>query len=141
MLPWHQKVPLQYIVILIGISPGNLKSGPQLDLKELMIICSQTATIKMTLKKEDSIMHNLRYYIPGTILILIATMIVAVLEILIAFVAASIIIAGIGALYIGHMIRKSEIEFSNSYRWSLDDDSYVWRFVRDPVFRRCENID
>jgi len=81
-------------------------------------------------------MHNLKYYIPGSILILIAIMIVAVPEILVAFVAASIIIAGIGALYIGHMIRKSEIEFRDSDGWFPDDDSYVWRFVRAPVFRR-----
>ena len=54
-------------------------------------------------------MRNLRYYVPGTILILIAIMIVAVPEILVAFVVAFMIMAGIGALYIGHMIRRSEI--------------------------------
>ncbi len=81
-------------------------------------------------------MYNLRYYIPGTILILIATLVVAVPEILIVFVAALIIIAGIEALYIGHMIRKSEIEFRNSDKWPLDDDSHGWRFMKAPVFRR-----
>ena len=59
-------------------------------------------------------MSNVRYYLPGIILILIAIMIVAVPEIFIAFVAAAIIMAGIGALYIGHMMRKVEIEFRNA---------------------------
>jgi hypothetical protein len=56
-------------------------------------------------------MRNLKYYLPGSILILIAITVVAVPEILVAFVAASIIMAGVGALYVGHMIRKSETEF------------------------------
>ena len=56
-------------------------------------------------------MRSLKYYLPGIILVLVAIVIVAVPEILIGFIAASIIVAGIGALYIGHKIRKSEIEF------------------------------
>lgn len=81
-------------------------------------------------------MENLKYYVPGSILILIAIMIVAVPEILVAFLAALIIMAGIGALYIGHMIRKSDIEFRNTDGWFLDDDFCGRRFVRAPVFRR-----
>ena len=81
-------------------------------------------------------MENLKYYVPGSILILIAIMIVAVPEILVAFLAALIIMAGIGALYIGHMIRKSDIEFRNTDGWILDDDFYGRRFVSAPVFRR-----
>jgi hypothetical protein len=42
-------------------------------------------------------------------LILIAVVIVAIPEILVALVAGSIIMAGVGALYIGHIMRKSEI--------------------------------
>ncbi len=87
-------------------------------------------------KKEVTAMRNLKYYLPGSTLILIAIMIVAVPEILIAFVAASIIMAGIGALYIGHLIRKSEIESRNIDGWFLDDDLYGWQFARAPVFRR-----
>ena len=56
-------------------------------------------------------MRSLRYYLPGIILILVAIVIVAVPEILIGFIAALIILAGIGALTIGHRIRKSKIEF------------------------------
>jgi hypothetical protein len=81
-------------------------------------------------------MRNLKYYLPGSILILVAITVVAVPEILIAFVAASIIMVGVGALYVGHMIRKSETEFSNIGEWFSDHDRYGWRFVRRPVFRR-----
>ncbi len=68
-------------------------------------------------------MRNIRYYIPGSILILIAIVIVAVPEILVAFLAASIIMAGVGALYIGHIMRKSEIELKNVEGWFLKNDS------------------
>ena len=81
-------------------------------------------------------MRNMKYYIPGSALILIAIMIVAVPEILIVFIAASITMAGIGVLYIGHMIRKSEIEFRKTDEWFLDDDRSGWPFLRTPVFRR-----
>ena len=40
-------------------------------------------------------------------LILIAILIITVPEILVAFIASMIIMAGIGVLYIGHRIRKS----------------------------------
>ncbi|HID31219.1 MAG TPA: hypothetical protein EYP19_14645, partial [Desulfobacterales bacterium] len=65
-------------------------------------------------QKEVSTMENMKYYIPGSLLILIAIMIVAVPEILVVFIAASITMAGIAVLYIGHMIRKSEIEFGKT---------------------------
>ena len=81
-------------------------------------------------------MRNIKYYIPGFVLILIAVIVVAVPQILVAFVAASIIMAGIGALYIGHMIRKSEIEFRNIGNWFYEHDRYGRQFVRRPVFRR-----
>ena len=81
-------------------------------------------------------MRNIKYYIPGSALILIAIMVVAVPKILVAFVAASIIMAGIGALYIGHMIRKSEIEFRNIGNWFYDNDLYGRQFARGPVYRR-----
>jgi hypothetical protein len=75
------------------------------------------------LEKEVSTMRNLKYYIPGSMLILIAVVIVAVPEILVALVAGSIIMAGVGALYIGHIMRKSEIEFKNVNGWFLKNDS------------------
>jgi len=81
-------------------------------------------------------MQSIRYYLPGIILILVAIMIVAVPEILVAFVASLIIMAGIGALYIGHKMRKSEIEFRDTGTQFFDDDFFGRRFVRRPVFRR-----
>ncbi len=42
-------------------------------------------------------------------------LIVVVPEILIALLAASIVMAGIVAIYIGHVIRKPEIEFQNDF--------------------------
>jgi VIT1/CCC1 family predicted Fe2+/Mn2+ transporter len=61
--------------------------------------------------KEVTAVGNLKYYLPGSILILIALLIVAVPEILIALAAASMIMLGICGLYIGHLARKSEKEW------------------------------
>ena len=81
-------------------------------------------------------MENIKYYMPGIILIAIAIMIVVVPEILVAFVAAFVIMAGIGALYIGHKMRKSEIEFRDRDTQFFGDDFFGRRFVKRPVFRR-----
>ena len=51
-------------------------------------------------------MNDIKYYCPGIALIAIAVIIVAFPEILIAMIAATIIVAGAIALYIGHMMRK-----------------------------------
>ena len=80
-------------------------------------------------------MDTIRYYLPGTILILIAIIILSVPEILVAFVASLIIIAGIGALYVGHRIRKSKIESRHNGEWFSDEDFFGRRFVRRPVFK------
>ena len=78
-------------------------------------------------------MRNLKYYLPGGILILIAIIIAAVPEILIVVVAASIIMVGIGALHIGHMIRKSEIENRDfDSRFFINDPSERW-FKSAPI--------
>ena len=81
-------------------------------------------------------MRNLNYYLPGSMLILIAILIVAIPEILVGFVAGSIIMIGIAALYIGHIIRKSEVEFRNVDGWFFDNDFYGRRVVRIPIFRK-----
>lgn len=82
-------------------------------------------------------MDYIRYYMPGIILILIAVIVVAVPEILVAFVASIIVMAGIGALYIGHKIRRSEIEFrhlDDSFS-DADEDFFGRGFLRNPIFR------
>jgi multisubunit Na+/H+ antiporter MnhB subunit len=67
-------------------------------------------------------MNAIRYYIPGIVLILIAIMVVALPEIIVAFMAAVIIMAGIVALYIGHKIRKSKIRFQHEDNWFSNED-------------------
>ena len=71
-------------------------------------------------------MGNLKYYLPGFTLILIALLIVAVPEILIALVAAAMIMLGAGALYIGHLVRKSEKEWDVFHRRFFGDDLRGW---------------
>jgi len=80
-------------------------------------------------------MGNLKYYIPGIVLILIAVMIVAFPEILVALVAAAIIMAGVSALAVGHMMRKSEAAFRNTEGQFFDDDAYGRPFGHRSVFR------
>lgn len=80
-------------------------------------------------------MRHVRYYLPGIFLILVAILVVAMPEILVAFVASMIVIAGITALYIGHNIRKSETEFRGSDADFSDDDSFGRGFTRSPIFR------
>ncbi len=51
-------------------------------------------------------MKNFKYYLPGTLLISLAFLVIALPEILVAFVAAFIIMAGIGMLFMGHQMKK-----------------------------------
>ena len=81
-------------------------------------------------------MVNFRYYFPGITLILIAIAIIAVPEILVAFIAAAIIVAGIALLYIGHMVRKSEIEMRDSDPWFHGDGFFDGWFAKAPVYKR-----
>jgi hypothetical protein len=77
---------------------------------------------------------NLKYYLPGSILIFIALLIVAVPEILIALAAASMILLGTGALYIGHLARKSEQEWDVLNSSLFGDDLRGWRVLRNTGF-------
>jgi len=81
-------------------------------------------------------MGNFKYYLPGAVLFLLAFVVLAVPEILVAFVAALIIMAGIGALYIGHMLRRSKIEFRDMNGWFSNNDPHDWRCVKESIFRR-----
>ncbi|MBN2063045.1 MAG: hypothetical protein JW882_21760 [Deltaproteobacteria bacterium] len=80
-------------------------------------------------------MNTVKYYFPGIILILLAILIVAMPEIIVAFVASIIIMAGIGALFIGHRIRKSETEFRHTGEWFSDENSSGPAFARRPLFK------
>jgi hypothetical protein len=90
----------------------------------------------MTREKEVTVMRSLKYYLPGSILILMALLIVAVPEILIASVAALMIMLGAAGLYMGHLARKSEKDWNVFDGRILRDDLRGWRVVRIPVFRR-----
>ncbi len=81
-------------------------------------------------------MKNLRYYFPGAILFMIALLIMVFPQILIAFIASLIIMAGIGALYLGHMIRKSEKHagYFNNSMFEFEDV-----FFKRPFFGRWHN--
>ena len=81
-------------------------------------------------------MANFRFYFPGVTLILIAIAIIAVPEILVAFIAAAIIMVGIALLYMGHIARKAEIEMRNSGEWFYGDGFFDGWFARAPVYRR-----
>ena len=81
-------------------------------------------------------MENFKYYLPGIVLFLLAFVVLAVPEILVAFVAALIIMAGIGALYIGHLLRRSKIEFRDMNGWFSNNGPHDWRCVKESIFRR-----
>lgn len=55
-------------------------------------------------------MQHLKYYIPGSLFILMAGFTAVFPEILVALVSVLIMMTGVFALYAGHSIRKSEIE-------------------------------
>jgi hypothetical protein len=63
-------------------------------------------------------------------------LIVVVPEILIALAAASLIMLGVGGLYIGHMARKSERDWNVSEGSFFGDDPREWCVVRIPGVRR-----
>jgi hypothetical protein len=83
-------------------------------------------------------MKRLSYYIPGGLLIFMGLLIVAFPEILIALVSAIIIMVGVGALVIGHYMRKAEHGARGGYEWTeSDDDGFCRvRIGRSPFFRR-----
>ena len=72
-------------------------------------------------------MRNIKYYFPGTLLILAAIVIMAFPEILIALIALSIIMAGVGTIYIGHMMRKAESEYEHFHPSTIVNRSFFRR--------------
>ena len=78
---------------------------------------------------------NYTWYIPGTVLILLGVLIVAVPKLLIVLVASFVIMMGIAALYAGHLIRKHRF-FIHGYKPSDPDTGFVnLRFARAPLYR------
>jgi hypothetical protein len=67
-------------------------------------------------------MHDFKYYIPGVLLILMAVFIIVVPEILVVMISVFVMTLGVFVLYIGHGMRKSEIELrrmNGRYRTSV----------------------
>ena len=56
-------------------------------------------------------LRKLGYYAPGSVMILLGILIVAVPQLLVALVAATLITIGIGVLVAAHQIRKLHEEF------------------------------
>jgi len=63
-------------------------------------------------------MKRLRFYLPGTLLILTAVLIIAFPAILVAMVSALILMAGFVALAVGHGIQKSEAKMNEPFQTS-----------------------
>ncbi|MBW1696613.1 MAG: hypothetical protein JRH18_13825 [Deltaproteobacteria bacterium] len=80
-------------------------------------------------------MKHLRYYLPGSMMIFIAFLIIAVPQLLVALVAASMVMIGLGLLCVGHLIRKSEIEFHRIDPWVTVDSCYDRPWLRFPFVR------
>ncbi len=66
-------------------------------------------------------MDKLRYYFPGATLILMSILILAVPQILVAIVAASLCMLGLLALSVGHWMRKAERRYEGFRRVAFDD--------------------
>lgn len=81
---------------------------------------------------------NLKYYLPGAILIALSILIIAVPAILVVFAASVLCLFGFAALYVGHMIRKERIEIIRMERgdhWNREADFFEVHFGRIPVRR------
>ena len=81
-------------------------------------------------------MEKIKYYLPGIALILSGIIIVLFPEILIALFATLVIMAGIGALFVGKIMSESDNAFMHRFRDEQHED-YIendWN-VRKPFYR------
>lgn len=82
------------------------------------------------------VMKNIYYYVPGMVLLLLAVIIMAVPQIMVAFVSAALILAGIAGLMIGHGMRKADHEMENYRGFMFGDDFFGRPFFKGWYFRR-----
>jgi hypothetical protein len=75
-------------------------------------------------------MRHIKYYIPGVTLILMAGLIIAVPEILVAMISGFIIMTGFLVCYIGHGLRKSEIALRRMDRRFRTPDWHRYGFYK-----------
>ncbi|MDY6881544.1 MAG: hypothetical protein V2J25_12250 [Desulfatiglans sp.] len=84
-------------------------------------------------------MLRLRYYLPGSMIILFGMLILVFPEILVALVALFLIMLGLGVLTLGHMVRKSETELSEFSSGNSCKDPHPWWIHRASVWStRCK---
>jgi len=76
-------------------------------------------------------MKTAHYYIPGGLLILLAMVVVAMPEILVALVATAITILGIFVLFVGHRIRIFQNELRYFDTPLFDERSFSRPFVNE----------
>ncbi len=81
-------------------------------------------------------MRDIKYYLPGILLILMAVAIIAMPEILVALVAAMVILAGIVALRIGHLMKTSHVTVEPKRDLFFDDEFFNWPFAARSVYSR-----
>jgi hypothetical protein len=80
-------------------------------------------------------MKSLNYYLPGALLVLLAIVIIAAPEILIALAASLLFMAGMGALLIGHRLRRNQLRFTHTRHWRPDDGRRHRPAAAEPIFR------
>ena len=81
-------------------------------------------------------MAKIKYYLPGTTLILSGILIVMFPEILIALFASMVIMTGIGALFVGKRLSESEQNFIYRSRDNFSDDYTESHWSeKKPLFR------
>jgi len=75
-------------------------------------------------EKEVTLMRGFRYYLPGALLVLLGALVLAVPEILVAFVSAALAVTGFGVLVLGHRMRKAEKEWRQWENPGFDERSF-----------------
>lgn len=75
-------------------------------------------------------MQHFKYYIPGVSLVLMAGLIIAVPEILVAIISVFIFTTGIFVLFIGHGMRKYEMESARIERRFRTFDWHKYCFYK-----------
>ena len=81
-------------------------------------------------------MQQMRSYVPEALRILFGLLIIALPQILVALVAAGLILAGIGALSLGHRMRQVEHPFASPQ----SNDWPQWRCQEPDRFTRWQRF-
>ena len=77
-------------------------------------------------------MKNMRYYIPGVLMILAGILVLAVPQLLVVFAAASICTVGVMILYFGHQMKNARAGWGD-----LPHSMLYARVVRNPAEREA----